>query len=498
MSTLIEVAYLILSLWLALYGLNSLYLLRKRRSAAKPPVVSPPDDWPAVTVQLPVYNELSTVSRLIDAAARLDYPGDRLQIQILDDSSDGTSGLIQRKVAQWEQSSLNIVHLQRSTRRGYKAGALAEGLKTASGDLIAIFDADFIPPPEFLRQTVPYFSDPELACVQARWDHLNRTYSLFTRLQAMGIDGHFAIEQTARSGNGLWLNFNGTAGLWRKAAIHDSGGWQTDTITEDLDLSYRAQMAGWKIQYLPNISVPAELPAQVAAYKQQQARWAQGSLQTARKLLPCLWRSRASLKLKILGSLHLTGYLVHPLILTVMLLAVPIRFIDLAILRWSPLLLLAAIGPPLMYLNARVPGGPGFRRRLRLMPALVLLGLGLTVNNSLAAIKGLFGWGRHRFLRTPKFGLYKRHHRWEHNRYALMKDGTYKMELLLAAASLASLALAEPEDLFGFTAWRILFALSFGYVGLLSWIQSRRRQRAWGSRRTTPAKSAAENIPNAA
>jgi cellulose synthase/poly-beta-1,6-N-acetylglucosamine synthase-like glycosyltransferase len=497
MSILIEVLYLFLSIWLALYGLHSMYLLWKRRSVEVLAEPTSPDTWPHVTVQLPVYNELSTVGRLMDAAAALDYPRNRLEIQVLDDSTDGTSKLIQRKVDRWRKTGLNIVHIQRTHRHGYKAGALAEGLDEATGDLIAIFDADFVPQLDFLRKTVPHLVDPSVACVQTRWDHLNRDYSYFTRLQAIGIDGHFAIEQTARSGHGLWLNFNGTAGVWRREAIKDAGGWQTDTITEDLDLSYRAQLAGWRIMYLPKVAVPAELPAQVAAYKQQQARWAQGSLQTARKILPLLWRSKTNFTQKILGSLHLTGYLAHPLILAVMLLALPIRFIDLALLRWSPVLLLAAIGPPLLYLNAEVPGGPRFIERIRLIPGLVVLGLGLTINNSLAAVKGLLGLGGKAFLRTPKFGLRAREGRWEINRYALLKDKTFKFELMMAAASVGSLILAGPEDLLGYTVWRVLFALSFGYVGMLSWLQSRRRRRAWESRPTPAIETAVGDIPPA-
>jgi len=279
---LVEVLYAISAILLSIYGLNNLVLtwlyLRHRKDTIFIP--DPPDEWPFVTVQLPIYNEMHIVTRLVETTAALDYPRDRLEIQVLDDSDDGT-----HKIAAWAVDAarlrgVDIVHITRAERLGFKAGALSEGLSIARGEFVAVFDADFVAPPDFLKRVVPQFHDPSVGCVQARWGHLNRDYSALTQVQALGIDGHFIVEQTARSRAGLFLNFNGTAGVWRRAAIDDAGGWQGDTLTEDLDLSYRAQLKGWRFAYLPDVVVPAEIPAQISAFKRQQARWAQGSIQT--------------------------------------------------------------------------------------------------------------------------------------------------------------------------------------------------------------------------
>jgi len=257
--------------------------------------------------------ELHTVERLLNAAAGLDYPRDRLEIQVLDDSIDATRRVAALTVARLQRQGIDVVHITRPDRAGFKAGALATGLAEAKGELIAIFDADFLPPPDFLRRVVPHFADPTVGCIQTRWGHLNRDYSPFTQVQALGVDGHFVVEQTARSRAGLFINFNGTAGVWRRACIEDAGGWQGDTLTEDLDLSYRAQLRGWRMGYLPDVVVPAELPAQISAFKRQQARWAQGSIQTALKLLGPLLRSAQPWSVKLEGVVHLTSYLVHPM-----------------------------------------------------------------------------------------------------------------------------------------------------------------------------------------
>ena len=276
-----------------------------------------------MTVQLPLYNERCVVERLLDAVGALDYPADRLEIQVLDDSTDETSALAAAAVERLRARGLAVAHLRRAHRRGFKAGALAAGLEAARGELIAVFDADFVPPPGFLTATVPSFADPAVGMVQARWEHLNREASLLTRVQALLLDGHFAVEHRARHVAGCFFNFNGTAGIWRRQAIADAGGWAHDTLTEDLDLSYRAQLAGWRFVYLPDVAVPAELPADAASFKAQQRRWAKGSLQTARKVLPRLLAARLPWRVKLEACAHLTANLSYPLMVALSLLLFP-------------------------------------------------------------------------------------------------------------------------------------------------------------------------------
>ncbi len=477
MMIVVEILYALTSILLALYGLNSLYLLWLYRRAKTPVEPPAPNEWPWVTVQLPIFNEIHTVERLISAMSRLDYPRDRLEVQVLDDSTDETTALVASLVARARAEGLNIVHLRRSRRDGYKAGALATGLRQANGEFIAIFDADFVPPPDFLRRALPWFADSHVGCVQARWSHLNRDYSLLTQLQALGVDGHFVVEQTARARGGLFLNFNGTAGIWRWACIEDAGGWQADTLTEDLDLSYRAQLKGWRIEFLPDMAVPGELPAQMAAYKNQQARWAKGSLQTARKLLWPLLRSPQPLRVKLEGALHLTAYLVHPLILLAMMLALPMNFSDSQLLRWVPLLMISAVGPPLLFLAAATPGGPNWQGRLKLIPGLILLGIGLSLSNSRAALAGLCLPGRGAFQRTPKFAVHHPKERWEHSGYALKHDGWAWGEWAAGAFAAWSTTLIGLQGRWGFVPWLVVYALSFGYVAAVTLAQSM-RQRA--------------------
>jgi hypothetical protein len=477
MMIVVEILYALTSILLALYGLNSLYLLwlyRRARTPVQPPT---PNEWPPVTVQLPVFNELHTVERLINAISAFDYPPDLLEVQVLDDSTDATTMLVASLVARARAGGLNIVHLRRSRRDGYKAGALAAGLRQARGEFIAIFDADFTPPPDFLRRALPWFAGSRVGCVQARWAHLNRDYSLLTQLQALGVDGHFVVEQTARARGGLFLNFNGTAGIWRRSCIEDAGGWQADTLTEDLDLSYRAQLKGWRIEFLPGLAVPGELPAQMAAYKNQQARWAKGSLQTARKLLWPLLRSPQPLPVKLEGALHLTAYLVHPLILLAMMLPLPMSFSDSQLLRWVPLLMISAAGPPLLFLAAATPDGPTWKGRLKLIPGLILLGIGLSFNNSRAALAGLLAPGRGAFQRTPKFAVHHPQERWEHSGYALKHNRWAWGELAAGAFAAWSAFGIGLQGRWGFVPWLVVYLLGFGYVAAVTLAQSA-RQRA--------------------
>ena len=437
---------------------------------------SPPRELPRVTVQLPIFNELHTVERLLTAVRALDYPSELLEVQVLNDSTDATTALVEKLVTRARADGLNWIHLHRTQREGYKAGALAAGLRLARGEYLAIFDADFVPPPDFCRRTLPWFADPRVGCVQARWAHVNRDYSLLTRLQALGIDGHFGVEQVARSRYGFMLNFNGSAGMWRRACIQDAGGWQADTLTEDLDLSYRAQLKDWRIEFLPGLGVPAELPAPMLAFKKQQARWAKGSLQTARKLLWQLIRSSNRLEFKVEGILHLTAYLVHPLILSVLLLAIPLSLAHSPVLNWTPLLMVATAGPPLLYLTASTPNGPDWRTRLKLIPGLVLLGIGLSFNNSRAALAGLVLPGRGNFERTPKFALRHAQEMWEHSRYALTPDRSVWGEVLLSIIAVVCIAFAGPGGYWGFVPWLTLYAISFGYVAGVTILQTVRQR----------------------
>ena len=478
MIVLFEILYVTASLLLAVYGLNSLYMiyryLRVRKFTPQTPEMK---EWPRVTVQLPIFNEMHTVNRLLEAVSRLKYPRHLLEIQILDDSTDETTIILKNLVDKLKSTGLDIVYLHRTNRQHYKAGALAESMKSAKGDFLAIFDADFVPPEDFLLRVMPWFSDEGTGCVQGRWTHINRDYSFLTRLQALAIDGHFIIEQTVRSRSKLFLNFNGTAGVWRKTCIEDSGGWRAETLTEDLDLSYRAQLKGWKIGYLPDVAVPAELPAQMSAFKRQQARWAKGSLQTARRLARPLLTAKLPLRVKIQGIIHLTYYLVHPLMLAVFFLALPLSLLHSPLLAWSPVLLIAAAGPPMLYLVAGKPEEADWRVRVKLIPGMILLGIGLAVNNSRAALAGLFSNKPGTFLRTPKFALEHAGERWEQSLYSLNLDAWVWVETALAAYALFALLLFTTQLDWGFIPWMLVYTMAFSYVGGLTLVQAIRRTR---------------------
>ncbi len=474
--TIVEWMYLLCMTLLSVYGFNSLWLtwiyLRHRQDP--PPELEAPDEWPRVTVQLPIYNELHTVERLLQASMALDYPRDRLEIQLLDDSTDETRRIAARAVQRCRSKVIDIVHLTRRNRAGFKAGALAAGLGNAKGELLAVFDADFVPQPDYLREIVPHFADPNVGCVQTRWGYLNRDYSLLTQAQALGVDGHFVVEQTARSRAGLFINFNGTAGVWRRACIEDAGGWTADTLTEDLDLSYRAQLRGWRIEYRPDVVVPAELPAQISAFKRQQARWAQGSIQTAIKLLRPLLRSAQPWMVKLEGTIHLTGYMVHPLMLLMVLLTLPVSLGRSWVLSAASWLMSAAIGPPFLYAVAQVVQGENWRRRLRALPLLVLLGTGIALSNTLAVLKALLGVEQS-FQRTPKFALREVGDRWVQSIYALNADALVWGELGLTVLALA-VVLAPGTD-HGALPWMILYASGFAYVASVNLLQTFQRQR---------------------
>ena len=464
-------------LGLLLYGLNAYVMIalhwstrRRARPAAPPP---DPPVWPLVTVQLPLYNERYVAERLLDAAAALDYPADRLEIQVLDDSTDDTVAIVAETAERLRARGVHVVHIRRAERTGFKAGALAVGLAAAHGEFVAIFDADFVPPSDFLRRTIPHFADERVAVVQARWGHLNRDFSFLTVAQSLGIDGHFGVEQAARSRSRLLLNFNGTAGVWRRAAIEDAGGWAHDTLTEDLDLSYRAQLQGWGIVYLPDLVCPAELPVVISGFKSQQRRWAKGSIQTARKLLPRVLKSRLSLWVKYQAFLHLTYYMIHPLMLAVVLLSAPVLAVGmvarpaLTLGPASVAFLLANLGPAclLVYAQMVLPDS-GWRRALRL-PNLMVIGVGVAWSTSLAVLAAFWGRDLH-FVRTPKFGVGPRGGQWRGTLYAGARPWGGLVELALGLYCAWTAWLVSAHGQYGVLPFMLLYTAGFLTVGVLT------------------------------
>lgn len=488
----LTVLYAVAAVWLSLYSLQALLfcLVFWRRAPAAPTPASP-TSWPAVTVQLPIFNELHVGRRLLAAVAALDYPRQALHIQVLDDSTDETKALLEAAVQRLQARGVKVTYLHRADRRGYKAGALAAGLEQTRADFVAIFDADFVPPRDFLKRTLPFLlADPDAGFVQARWAHLNASYSGLTGAQALALDGHFVMEQTARQQLGAFVSFNGTAGIWRRACIEAAGGWQADTLCEDLDLSYRAQLLGWRGVYRPDIAVPAELPPQLLAFKRQQFRWAKGSVQTLRKL----WRrvlfgpsTRPSageaaarpFPTRVFGLLHLSGYLVHPLLLLGLLLSLPLLWFNRAMPAPLGLVGLASLGPPLLFalaqrhLYAAQPGG--WLRRFAAFPGLMLLGIGLTLTCTQAVIEGLIGRGG-AFRRTPKFHVKQQADTWAHSPYALGLDWTTAGEIGLMFYALTAVVVAVLHHNLGAAPFLALYAVAFGSTAAVGLWQAGRMQ----------------------
>src|SRR5713101_2403165 len=467
---LASLLYALALLGLLVYGLNAYVMIalhwwtRRSARAALPP--ADPPVWPLVTVQLPLYNERYVAGRLLEAAGTLDYPADRLEIQVVDDTT-------QRLRAR----GVNVVHVRRTDRTGFKAGALASGLVSARGEFVAIFDADFVPPPEFLRRTIPHFADARVAVVQTRWGHLNRDFSVLTVAQSLGIDGHFGVEQVARCRGHLLLNFNGTAGVWRRAAIEDAGGWAHDTLTEDLDLSYRAQLRHWRILYLPELVCPAELPVVISGFKSQQRRWAKGSIQTALKLLPQVLSSPLSLWTKYQAFVHLTYYMIHPLMLVVVLLSVPALALGApaqsatVLVFTSVVFALASIGPACMLIYAQtVLPESGWCRALRL-PTIMVIGVGLAWSTSLAVLSAFWGRDLH-FVRTPKFGIGAEGGRWRGKGYAGGRPWSGVMELGLGFYCAWTAWLVGSHGLYGVLPFMLLYTAGFLTVGALTMLHA--------------------------
>jgi cellulose synthase/poly-beta-1,6-N-acetylglucosamine synthase-like glycosyltransferase len=482
-SLLLGGLYLLIVFVLSMYGLHNLinaalYLMSKSRKTIKkrPPVL---EQLPKVTIQLPIFNEKYTIERLLASVTRLEYPADKLQIQVLDDSTDDTAILTKNLVNDYKSQGINIEWIHRTDRTGYKAGALAHGFKSGSGELIAIFDADFVPGADWLKKTVPYFKNKELGCLQTRWGHTNRKYNSLTQVEAMAIDGHFIVEQTVRSRNDFLLNFNGTAGLWRRSCIEDAGGWQWDTLTEDLDLSYRAQMRGWKIDYLPDVVVPAELPPHVDAYKNQQFRWAKGSFQVVRKILPeVLGKSKLPWHIRLLAFLHITGYGVHPLMLAILILTLPVGLFAPHAFKLFPLSMVAGFGPPLVYLSAKAAHSPSLAERIRWLPLLTITGFGLCLNTTVAVIEGLLGKGGV-FIRTPKLNLQDsgKRNKPVDKAYIAPVGPLVWLEIILGLYAMLTASVLAPLIGWGVIPWMVIYMLGFFYVAGLSLIQNRETSR---------------------
>ncbi len=426
-----------------------------------------------VTIQLPIYNELYVVKRLIESVCKIDYPKDKLEIQVLDDSTDETKDIVSEIVAEKQKEGFDIKQIRRENRKGFKAGALKEGLKTAKGEFIAIFDADFLPKKDFIKKTLSFFSDEKVGMVQTRWEHLNKDYSILTKAQALALDGHFVIEQNVRNKAGFFINFNGTGGVWRKCCIEDAGNWQDDTLTEDLDLSYRAQLNGWKFVFLNDFTSPAELPSEINALKTQQFRWTKGAIETAKKILPLVWRSNQPLRIKLQSTFHLTNNIVFPFILLTAILNVPLIFIknsgshDLYFGVLS-LFVVAFISSFMFYLYSQKDIRQDWRKTIVLFPLFLAGSMGFAVNNSRAVFEGLLN-RKSEFIRTPKFKVVSSKDTWTDKKYLTKKiDGSVLIELIMAVYCFIGVASSIYFLEIAALPFQLLFFIGFSFVSITS------------------------------
>ena len=464
------------------HGYVMVYLYNKHRRRA-PQSPESPAPLPKVTVQLPIFNEVYVVERLLHAVCAIDYPRELLEIQVLDDSTDETTNLARRGIEHYQQQGLQIKLVHREHRQGYKAGALREGLALATGEFVAIFDADFIPPRDFLRRTLPHFSDAKVGVVQTRWGHLNADYSWLTRTQAIGLDGHFVVEQTARHRAGYFINFNGTAGIWRRACILDAGNWTDDTLTEDLDLSYRAQLRGWNFVFLPETICQSELPAEIGGVKSQQFRWTKGAIQTAKKNLPKVWRARLPFSVKLQSTVHLTNNLVFPFILIVGILNLPLVIIKnesatdhTLFFAVISIFVLAFFGSFLMYLTALREIYTDWRRRIFYFPLFMAGSMGLSINNTRAILQGLVN-DRGEFWRTPKYRLVNARDQFWDKKYFTTRELWQRglrhgfFEFLAALYCLAGIGVAIYYGEWAAVPFQSLYGLGFGFISFMSFKQ---------------------------
>ena len=431
------------------------------------------ETFPRVTVQVPAFNEMYVIERVIDAVCQLDYPRDRMQVQVLDDSTDETHALARNAVKRWRARGVDANYIHREHRSGFKAGALANGLRMATGEFIAVFDVDFLPERDFLHRAVHHFTDPRVGMVQGRWVHLNRSYSFLTKVQAMFLDAHFMLESFTRSVSGRFFNFNGTAGMLRRQMIDDAGGWQHDTLTEDLDLSYRAQIKGWKFVFLPNLRVPAELPVEMNSFKSQQCRWAKGAIQTAKKVLPAILKSDLSAAQKLESWYHLTGCLTYPLMILLSMLLFPaliVRFnqgwFELLIID-LPLFLLAFSSVSCFYITSQKILHEDWYRRIAYLPGLMALGIGMTVCGSKAVVEGLFGI-QSPFARTPKFSVEGANGEWRSKKYRVSVGALPFVEVGLGIYFTLVCQYALQLGVYGIVPFLLLFQFGYLYTGLRS------------------------------
>ncbi len=478
------IPYFIVLIILAAYGghrywMVYLYYKHKKNKTTEPPAHFLPDDLPRITVQLPIFNEQYVVDRLLDAVCRLDYPKEKLDIQLLDDSTDETVEVACLLVDRYAALGHPVKYLHRDHREGYKAGALAEGLKTAKGEFVAIFDADFVPPPDFLLQCIHHFTDPKVGMVQTRWTHINRHYSLLTEVEAILLDGHFVLEHSGRSRSGAFFNFNGTAGMWRRSAIDEAGGWEHDTLTEDTDLSYRAQLEGWKFIYLQDVECPAELPVEMTAFKTQQARWAKGLIQVSKKILPRVLKSDVPRSVKIEAWYHLTANLSYPLMIVLSVLLMPamiIRFyqgwfqmlyIDL------PLFMASTFSISSFYLVSQKELFPkSWLRSLLYLPLLMALGIGLTVTNTRAVLEALVG-KQTAFARTPKYRVESKKDKVGAKKYRKRLGWVPWIELLIGTYFALAIVYAIDNENYVTVPFLLLFVIGYWVTGLMSLLQGR-------------------------
>jgi len=494
-STIWTICYFTVLVGLSLYGLHRYVIIwlflknRHRRPQPKEQFA----ELPKVTVQLPIYNELYVVERLLKSVAALDYPRELLHVQVLDDSTDETTELAAKHVAELKATGLDIELIHRTDRTGFKAGALENGLKTCKGEFILILDADFVPTKDMLQKTIHYFTDEKIGMIQTRWGHLNRTYSLLTRIQAMFLDGHLMLEQTARSRAGRFFNFNGTAGLWRRTCIADAGGWQHDTLTEDLDLSYRAQLKGWRFVFLADLVTPAELPVDMNGFKSQQHRWTKGSIQTCLKLLPQVWRAELPLVVKLEATAHLTSNYAYLLLFCLCVLMHPsstggVSSIWRTLLIDVPIFLSASMPAAVFYLCCQRELYPrSWWKEVLYLPALLALGIGLAVNNARAVIEAMLGIDSE-FTRTAKYGIQTRSQGWRKAKYSPLKSIAPFVELAFAAYFTRFVIFSIQHGQWLAVPFLVLFAAGFAYVGLCSIAQ-------WFPQFRMPGRDTGEALP---
>ncbi len=467
--------YLAVLIGLSAYGVHRyfiIYLFLKNRKRAAVPA-GQFRQLPKVTVQLPIFNEVYVVERLLRSVSEVDYPRNLLQIQVLDDSTDDTREVTASSVKELRQRGFDVQLIHRVDRTGFKAGALAVGLESAAGEFICILDADFVAPPDLLQRTIHFFTDPKIGMIQSRWGHLNRGYSLLTRMQAMFLDGHLLLEQTARSRSGRFFNFNGTAGLWRRSCIEEAGGWQHDTLCEDLDLSYRAQLVGWKFIFLPDVVTPAELPVDMNGFKSQQHRWTKGSIQTCKKLLPRIWRSELPFAIKAEATGHLVSNFAYLLLACLCVLLHPSTGGPQAgwvrtFLIDVPIFLTASVSVAVFYVCAQRELHPHtWMKQMLLLPCLLALGIGLSLNNARAVIEAIFNH-KSDFTRTPKYGIERKSQAWRSCKYRPLKSALPIAELAFAIYFSYFVWFAIAHGQFLSVPFLLMFQGGFFYVSLSS------------------------------